>query len=160
LTKALPRLLGEVREMVGERWVAIVFDRGSWSPKLFAPDDQGRLRRADLSQGRVPSHQRAAVEPASRRAMPTLPSINFFARRRKGSISYCARRRLAPTASLGTGKVAGVDGSGRSQMDIMSIWEIATLLREQAQLRSPDNDEGSVLLDLADLLEEEVAELS
>jgi hypothetical protein len=36
LTKALPGLLGEVREVVGERRVTIVFDRGGWSPKLFA----------------------------------------------------------------------------------------------------------------------------
>jgi transposase len=35
LTKALPRLLGEVRTLVGERRVTIVFDRGGWSPKLF-----------------------------------------------------------------------------------------------------------------------------
>jgi transposase len=35
LTKALPRLLGEVRNVVGERRVTIVFDRGGWSPKLF-----------------------------------------------------------------------------------------------------------------------------
>jgi transposase-like protein len=36
LTKALPRLLGEVRDLVGERRVTIVFDRGGWSPMLFA----------------------------------------------------------------------------------------------------------------------------
>jgi hypothetical protein len=36
LTKALPRLLREVREVVEERRVTIVFDRGGWSPKLFA----------------------------------------------------------------------------------------------------------------------------
>jgi transposase len=35
LTSALPRLLGEVRGLVGERRVTIVFDRGGWSPKLF-----------------------------------------------------------------------------------------------------------------------------
>jgi hypothetical protein len=35
LTKALPRLLAEVRTAVGERRVTIVFDRGGWSPKLF-----------------------------------------------------------------------------------------------------------------------------
>ena len=34
LTKALPRLLGEVRGLVGGRRVTIVFDRGGWSPKL------------------------------------------------------------------------------------------------------------------------------
>jgi len=36
LTKAMPRLLREVRGAVGERKVTIVFDRGGWSPKLFA----------------------------------------------------------------------------------------------------------------------------
>jgi transposase len=36
LTKAMPRLLREVREVVGERKVTIVFDRGGWSPRLFA----------------------------------------------------------------------------------------------------------------------------
>jgi transposase len=35
LTRALPRLLHEVRDVVGERRVTIVFDRGGWSPKLF-----------------------------------------------------------------------------------------------------------------------------
>jgi hypothetical protein len=35
LTKALPRLLGEVRDLVGERRITIVFDRGGWSPALF-----------------------------------------------------------------------------------------------------------------------------
>ncbi len=35
LTAAFPRLLGEVRAVVGERRVTIVFDRGGWSPKLF-----------------------------------------------------------------------------------------------------------------------------
>jgi hypothetical protein len=36
LTKALPRLLGEVRRLVGGQRVTVVFDRGGWSPKLFA----------------------------------------------------------------------------------------------------------------------------
>jgi hypothetical protein len=36
LTKALPRVLREVRDVVGGRRVTIVFDRGGWSPKLFA----------------------------------------------------------------------------------------------------------------------------
>jgi hypothetical protein len=36
LTRALPRLLGEVRQLVGEQRVTVVFDRGGWSPKLFA----------------------------------------------------------------------------------------------------------------------------
>jgi transposase len=35
LTKALPRLLREVRDVVSERRVTVVFDRGGWSPKLF-----------------------------------------------------------------------------------------------------------------------------
>jgi transposase len=36
LTKALPPLLRQVRDLLGERRVTIVFDRGGWSPKLFA----------------------------------------------------------------------------------------------------------------------------
>src|ERR1700740_3717442 len=36
LTKAMPRLLREGRGVVGERRITIVFDRGGWSPKLFA----------------------------------------------------------------------------------------------------------------------------
>jgi transposase len=46
LTKALPRVLREVREVVGERRVTII-----------RHNDQGWPRRADLSQGPVPSHQ-------------------------------------------------------------------------------------------------------
>jgi transposase len=36
LVKTLPAVLAEVRELVGERRVTVVFDRGGWSPKLFA----------------------------------------------------------------------------------------------------------------------------
>ena len=35
LTKAFPDLLRELRSVVGDRRVTIVFDRGGWSPKLF-----------------------------------------------------------------------------------------------------------------------------
>lgn len=35
MTKMLPMVLAEVRRLVGERRVTIVFDRGGWSPKLF-----------------------------------------------------------------------------------------------------------------------------
>ena len=36
LVQMLPPLLDQVRALVGERRVTIVFDRGGWSPKLFA----------------------------------------------------------------------------------------------------------------------------
>ena len=35
MTKMLPEVLVEVRRLVGDRRVTIVFDRGGWSPKLF-----------------------------------------------------------------------------------------------------------------------------
>jgi DNA-binding CsgD family transcriptional regulator len=35
LVKVLPDILSEVRQLVGNRRVTIVFDRGGWSPKLF-----------------------------------------------------------------------------------------------------------------------------
>ena len=60
LTKALPRLLHQVRDVVGEQRVTVVFDRGGWSPKLFSTMIQdgfdlltyrkGRCRR--LNEGR------------------------------------------------------------------------------------------------------------
>jgi len=36
LVKMLPAILAEVHTLVGERRVTVVFDRGGWSPKLFA----------------------------------------------------------------------------------------------------------------------------
>jgi len=36
LARMLPVVLEEVRSLVGERRITIVFDRGGWSPKLFA----------------------------------------------------------------------------------------------------------------------------
>lgn len=35
LTKILPKLLEEIRDLAGRRRVTIVFDRGGWSPRLF-----------------------------------------------------------------------------------------------------------------------------
>lgn len=35
LVQILPEILDEVRELVGDRRVTVVFDRGGWSPKLF-----------------------------------------------------------------------------------------------------------------------------
>ena len=35
LIKLLPDLCQEIRGLIGERRVTIVFDRGGWSPKLF-----------------------------------------------------------------------------------------------------------------------------
>ena len=60
LVQMLPPILEEVRSLVGERRVTIVFDRGGWSPKLFqkiiaAGFDlltyrKGRSRRVTLSR--------------------------------------------------------------------------------------------------------------
>lgn len=36
LAKMLPEILGEVRSLIGERRTTVVFDRGGYSPKLFA----------------------------------------------------------------------------------------------------------------------------
>jgi transposase len=52
LTKALPRLLGEVRDLVGERRVTIVFDRGGWSPKLFDTMIKGGFDLLTYRKGR------------------------------------------------------------------------------------------------------------
>jgi len=36
MVKMLPKLMDEVRSLVGERRITVVFDRGGWSPKRFA----------------------------------------------------------------------------------------------------------------------------
>ena len=44
-------------------------------------------------------------------------------------------------------------------MPIYSIDEIAALLRAQADMRAPENDEGGILQDVADELDRRVREL-
>lgn len=63
MVKMLPIVLAEVRNLVGERRVTIVFDRGGWSPKLFAKliadgfdiltYRKGRLRRIPVRSFRL-----------------------------------------------------------------------------------------------------------
>ena len=36
MVKMLPAVLSEARKLVGSRRITVVFDRGGWSPKLFA----------------------------------------------------------------------------------------------------------------------------
>ena len=43
MVKMLPEVLSEVRKLVGDRRVTVVFDRGGWSPKLF-----GKLLEANF----------------------------------------------------------------------------------------------------------------
>jgi hypothetical protein len=43
MVKMLPKVLAEIRRLVGKRRVTIVFDRGGWSPKLFR-----RILKADF----------------------------------------------------------------------------------------------------------------
>ena len=91
LTKALPRLLREVRDLVGERRVTIVFDRGGWSPKLFSTmikDGFDLLARAGVVASIARLHPPAR---RARRALGGLPS----ARPARG----LAQGQAAPTAS-------------------------------------------------------------
>ena len=53
--------------LVGERRVTIVFDRGGWSPKLFATMIKEGFDVLTYRKGRMPSHQRAPVHPPTRR---------------------------------------------------------------------------------------------
>ena len=48
----MPRLLREVRDLVGERPVTIVFDRGGWSPKLFDTMIKGGFDLLTYRKGR------------------------------------------------------------------------------------------------------------
>jgi hypothetical protein len=112
LTKALPRLLGEVRDLVGERRVTIVFDRGGWSPRLFAAMIKGRLRPADLSQGPLPPHQCAAVHSASRRARPVSRHTSSPIWPATQSVSATCRGARCSERRAGTA-AGGPEGTGR-----------------------------------------------
>ncbi|HUE29211.1 MAG TPA: hypothetical protein VMP89_20720 [Solirubrobacteraceae bacterium] len=54
LTRVLPSLLDDVRGVVGERRVTIVFDRGGWSPKLFRQLIAKGFDVMTYRKGRVP----------------------------------------------------------------------------------------------------------
>jgi hypothetical protein len=61
LVRMLPTLLGDVRALVGERRITVVFDRGGWSPKLFAEARASRVRLLDLPQGPPPGRDRSRL---------------------------------------------------------------------------------------------------
>jgi len=54
MTKVLPKLLEDVRAVVGERRVTVVFDRGGWSPKLFQALIAQDFDVLTYRKGRVP----------------------------------------------------------------------------------------------------------
>jgi hypothetical protein len=52
--RELPGVLEEIRKVIGERRVTVVFDRGGWSPKLFAKMVQDGFDFATYRKGRIP----------------------------------------------------------------------------------------------------------
>ncbi|MGH9304744.1 MAG: putative transposase, partial [Acidimicrobiales bacterium] len=59
LVSELRRLLPELRDIVGDRRVTVVFDRGGWSPQLFAEMDAAGFDFLTYKKGKV------AQQPAS-----------------------------------------------------------------------------------------------
>lgn len=55
LITMLPTLLAEIRRLVGERRVTVVFDRGGWSPKLFSSMIAQGFDVLTYQKGRVPA---------------------------------------------------------------------------------------------------------
>src|SRR5438132_1871765 len=98
LTKALPRLLREVRDLVGERRVTIVFDRGGWptrsipNPERRALDKELRTARADLAELEREYGAAAAANAEQRR--PTMRGFKI-AHGRLGKQLRTARARVA-----------------------------------------------------------------
>ena len=54
LVKMLPALLDEARSLLGERRLTVVFDRGGWSPKLFATLVAAGFELLTYRKGRCP----------------------------------------------------------------------------------------------------------
>ena len=65
LTKAFPHLLREVRDVIGERHVTIVFDRGGWSPKLFPTMIQDGFDILTYRKGKAVSSMSGASSAAA-----------------------------------------------------------------------------------------------
>ena len=92
LTKALPRLLREVRDVVGERRVTIVFDRGGWSPKLFSTMITDGFDLLTYRKGRcrrIKSGGSSGVAPSSTGAGWTIFSTTSPCASSKASCAYC-----------------------------------------------------------------------
>jgi hypothetical protein len=54
LVKMLPTILNEARSLLGERRLTVVFDRGGWSPKLFAKRVAAGFDLLTYRKGRCP----------------------------------------------------------------------------------------------------------
>jgi transposase len=63
MVKMLPRVLEEVRELVGERRVTVVFDRGGYSPQLFRRLITSGFDILTYRKGRVPRLPRSRFHP-------------------------------------------------------------------------------------------------
>jgi hypothetical protein len=63
MVKMLPRVLEEVRDLVGERRVTVVFDRGGYSPQLFLRLITSGFDILTYRKGRVPRLARSRFRP-------------------------------------------------------------------------------------------------
>jgi transposase len=63
LVKMLPGILAQIRVLVGKRRVTVVFDRGGYSPKLFAQIVAGGFEVLTYRKGRYPHIPRNRFQP-------------------------------------------------------------------------------------------------
>ena len=63
LVKMLPGILGQVRALVGQRRVTVVFDRGGYSPKLFQQILAADFDLMTYRKGRYPRIPRRRFQP-------------------------------------------------------------------------------------------------
>ncbi len=63
LVKMLPGILGQVRTLVGQRRVTVVFDRGGYSPKLFQQMQTDGFDLLTYRKGRYPRIPRTRFQP-------------------------------------------------------------------------------------------------
>ena len=119
LVEMLPAVLAEVRRLVGDRQVTVVFDRGGWSPKLF-----GTLLGQDFD---ILTYRKGRTRPVSLRRFGWHEAV-FDGRR--------VRYRLAEKAVwVGQGKarlklrqVTRLSDDGKHQTHIVtSRWELPAI---------------------------------
>jgi len=128
LAQMLPVVLDEVRDLVGERRVTVVFDRGGWSPKLFRQLlDRGfdLLTYRKKSAGAAP-HRLARSHFVEHEAVLDGRKLRYRLADRGTYLDYGprhARRRL----HLREVTRLSDDGSGHQTPILTSRWDLAPI---------------------------------
>ena len=93
MVRMLPPLLAEIRALIGERRITIVFDRGGWSPKLFRESSTRALTSSPTAKGAPDNCRNRFRDTAPSTAGRSLTSFGDQGFACSAAICGCARSR-------------------------------------------------------------------